>query len=83
MAYSEIWSQRALAALSKLDKPIASQVKNKLLAILPNPHPFLEKMVEFKVYKLRIGDYRAFIDIDEEKKELHILTVRHRKHAYG
>ena len=82
MAYREIWSSRAQRSLSKLSKPLVLRIKNKVIAILPNPHPFLEKLVKIKAYKLRVGDYRLFIDIDEEKKELYILTVRHRKHAY-
>lgn len=82
MAYELIWSPKAQQALASLPKEIAGQVVKKANTIVGNPHPFLERMVEYNVYKLRVGDYRAFIDIDEARKELHVLNVKHRKHAY-
>jgi len=82
MAYILIWSPRSQQALIHLPKEIAGRVVKKANAIVGNPHPFLERMVDYSVYKLRVGDYRAFIDIDEAKKELHVLNVKHRKHAY-
>jgi len=82
MAYVLIWSPKSQQALAILPKEIAGRVVKKADAIVGNPHPFLERMVDYNLYKLRVGDYRAFIDIDETKKELHVLNVKHRKHAY-
>lgn len=82
MAFVLIWSPKSQQALAGLPKEIASRIIKKADAIVGNPHPFLERMVDYSVYKLRVGDYRAFIDVDETKKELHVLNVKHRKHAY-
>jgi mRNA-degrading endonuclease RelE of RelBE toxin-antitoxin system len=82
MAYILIWSPKSQQALAILPKEIAGRVVKKANAITGNPHPFLERMVDYSAYKLRVGDYRAFMDIDEAKKELHVLNVKHRKHAY-
>lgn len=82
MAYTLVWAPQAQKSMSELPKEIAARVIKKAELIVDNPHPFLERMVDYKVSKLRVGDYRAFIDIDEGKKELHVLDVRHRKHAY-
>ena len=82
VAYSLVWAPKAIASLSNLPKELSSRLLKKASAILGNPHPFLERMVDYPVSKLRIGDYRAFININEEKKELTVLNVKHRKHAY-
>ncbi len=82
MAYILVWSPKSQQVLVSLPKEIAGRVIKKANAIVGNPHPFLERMVDYNVYKLRVGDYRAFMDIDEAKKELHMLNVKHRKHAY-
>ncbi|MCX6770662.1 MAG: type II toxin-antitoxin system RelE/ParE family toxin [Candidatus Micrarchaeota archaeon] len=82
MPYTLIWAPTAQHALSSLQKEVSARIVKKANQILDNPHPFLERMVEYKIYKLRVGDYRVFIDIDEEKKELHAVNVKHRKNAY-
>ena len=82
MPYALIWAPTAQYALSSLPKEVSVRIVKKATQILDNPHPFLERMVDCKIYKLRFGDYRAFIDIDEAKKELHVVNVKHRKHAY-
>ena len=33
-------------------------------------------------WRLRIGDYRVFYDIDSEKRTVYILSIRHRSKAY-
>jgi mRNA interferase RelE/StbE len=33
-------------------------------------------------YRLRVGDWRVFYDIDEENKAIVILRVMHRREAY-
>ena len=82
MPYTLIWSPTAKRALAGLPKEISERIIRKAISIVDNPHPFLERMVEYRIYKLRVGDYRAFVDIDEGNRTLNVLNVRHRKHAY-
>ena len=82
MGYKAVWTGKAPQSMGELQKEIAGRIFKKVGDIEPNPHPFLEKLTDIKCFKLRVGDYRCFIDIDEQKKELNILQVKHRKHAY-
>jgi len=82
MAYALIWAPQAQHSLAVLQKETAVRIVEKAASILDNPHPFLERMVEYKIYKLRVGDYRVFIDIDEAKRKLNVVNVKHRKNAY-
>ena len=43
---------------------------------------FLETLVNLDGYKIRVGDYRLFVDYYEDKDHLVIRTIRHRRDAY-
>ena len=56
--------------------------KKKVSSIKENPFHFLEHYEGEDVYKLRIGDYRALIDVDFENKVLLVQVVDHRRRIY-
>ena len=81
--YRLIFEKRALEDLNKLDKQIKERIWNKLQLCKENPFRFLEHLEEIGGFKLRIGDYRAIVDVDNQNKTLKILKVGHRKNIYG
>jgi len=81
MSFSIEWDEKALVFLKKLPKNISERIFNKVESIKENPFHFLEHY-EGKYYKLRIGDYRAFIDINFEKKILIIQVLDKRGRIY-
>ena len=80
--YKIEWSKIADAELSKLPKDIAVRIIKKVDSIILNPFHFLEHYEGEDVYKLRIGDYRALIDVDFSNKILKIQVLGHRKKIY-
>jgi len=42
----------------------------------------LKPLVQINGFKLRIGDYRIILDVQEEIKILNVLKVGHRKNIY-
>lgn len=80
--FSVEWSETAERELSKLPKDISSRIVNKVDSIKENPFHFLEHYESEEVYKLRIGDYRALIDVDFFNKILKIKVVGHRSKIY-
>lgn len=77
--------------VSKLNKRDASFIQNKLTYyIYPQlknePHfgTNIKKLVNYKpeTWRYRIGQYRLFFSIHDEKKIVYILTVEFRKDAY-
>jgi len=80
--YKIEWSKRADAELSKLPKDIAVRIIKKVDSIKSEPFQFLEHYEGEDVYKLRVGDYRALIDVDSSNKILKIQVVGHRKKVY-
>ena len=81
MSFSIEWDSNALKFLEKLPKDIALRIISKLDKVKEEPFRFLEHY-EGDYYKLRIGDYRALIDIDFEKKLLIIQVLDKRGRVY-
>jgi len=82
MAFEIEWGKRAERTLSKFPKSIASRIAFKIDSIKSQPFRFLEHYEGEDIYKLRIGEYRALIDVNYTKKLLFVRIVGHRKNIY-
>ena len=61
-------------------------VRERILAVLERirirPQQFVDKLVGESGYKLRVGDYRIFLDIYTDKLIVLVLKLGHRKNVY-
>jgi len=80
--YKLKFEKKALDFLNKLEKEDKERIWNKLQKCKEEPFRFLEHLEEIPGYKLRAGDYRLIIDIDNNTNSLHILKVGLRKNVY-
>lgn len=80
--YEIKFGKKALEEWSKFEHDLKERIWNKLQACKENPFHFLEHLEDMEGYKLRIGDYRAIIDIDNSLKIIWVLKVGHRKNVY-
>ena len=77
------WDPKARDFMRKLPKNISSRIFNKVdKEIKYNVERYLESLVNMSEKKIRIGDYRLFVDFYKDKDLLLIRTIRHRKDAY-
>ena len=77
------WYPKAREFLRKLPKNIANRIFNKVdQEIKQNVEHYLETLAGRKGYKIRVGDYRLFVDYDKNQDYLIIRAIRHRKDAY-
>jgi len=81
MSFSIDWDEKALSFLKKLPKDISKRIFNKIDSIKDNPFRYLDNF-EGKYHKLRIGDYRALIDVDTENKILLVQVLDKRGRVY-
>ena len=72
MSFQVNFSNQAAKFIRKLSQELQERIKAKFYEVKENPFRYLEHF-EGDYYKLRIGDYRALIDIDFQNK---ILWVR-------
>lgn len=80
--YNLIFEKRALENLNKLEPIIKERIWNKLQQCKENPFRFLEHLEDIDGFKLRVGDYRAIVDVNNSTKTIHVLKVGHRKNIY-
>jgi mRNA interferase RelE/StbE len=80
--YEIKFGKKALEDWSKLEQGIKERIWNKLQSCKENPFHFLEHLEEIDGYKLRVGDYRAIVDVDKSNQIITVLKVGHRKNVY-
>ena len=81
--YEVIFSSKAENQLKKLDKQIQERIIVALERISIRPEHFVEKLIGETGFKLRVGDYRIILDIDNNKLLILVLKLGHRKNIYN
>ena len=73
---------RVIKFLDKLEPKISVRIKEKIKLLKDNPHRYLTPLRGTNALKLRIGEYRAFVDVDSQREIVFVRDVRHRRNAY-
>ncbi len=82
MTYDIIFSDRAFRELKKLEKNVQERIISVLERIKVRPSAYVTKLVGEPGYKLRVGDYRIMMDIDNKRLIILVLKVGLRKNIY-
>lgn len=85
--YSVELSQDAAKFLDKLNADISNRIKEKLKTLADNPVPsnskFITRENNEKIFRLRIGDYRALYTFKESEKIVLVSKIDKRPRVYG
>ena len=68
--------------LEKLNKKDSEIILNKIYSIRENPFRYLKRLQGEKLWRLRIMDYRAIVDVLISMNKLIVLRIGHRKNVY-
>ena len=82
MTYDIIFSDKASKQLQKIEKEVQERIIKALERIRIRPQIHITKLVGDPGYRLRVGDYRIILDIDQEKLLILVLKIGHRKGIY-
>ncbi|MBS3123125.1 type II toxin-antitoxin system RelE/ParE family toxin [Candidatus Woesearchaeota archaeon] len=82
MSYQIIWDDKCRDILRKIHPDDAKRIVKKVNSTVDDPNHYLESLVEIKSYKLRVGDYRLLVDLDEDKKVIYVILIGHRRDIY-
>ena len=82
MTYEVLFSDLALKQLRKLDGEIRQRIIATLERVRIRPDAYVRKLVGDEGYRLRVGDYRAIVDLDREKFIILVLRIGHRRNVY-
>lgn len=85
--YSVELSQRAQKFLEKLDAFLRERIEERLKRLSENPYPSDSKFIcrenSDKIFRYRIGDYRALYKVKEKEKTVLIAKIDKRPHVYN
>ncbi len=79
MPFEVVWSDSAAGQLKKLDRTVARRIFDKVGELRETPHRFVRKLANSPYYRLRVGDYRVILDIQETVLRILVLKAGHRK----
>lgn len=82
MVYALVWAPTVRDQLAALEKEVRARLIAKAVEASDAPHHYLERLSGHKLWKLRAGDYRAIIELDDAGKRMVVLKAGHRKNIY-
>lgn len=68
--------------IQKLDKKDAEMILDKIYAMRENPFRFLKRLQGDKLWRLRIADYRAIVDVVVSANKIIVVRIGYRKNVY-
>ena len=80
--YLLIYSEHTVKQLKKLPREIQKRIIAALERCRIRPYPHVTKLVGSPYFRLRVGDYRIIMDIQENKLIIFLIEIGHRKNIY-
>ena len=80
--YEIEFSLTAKKQLTKLENKIQSRIISSLERIKIRPYSFVKKLVGSPYFRLRVGEYRIILDIQDTKLIIFVIELGHRKNIY-
>jgi mRNA-degrading endonuclease RelE of RelBE toxin-antitoxin system len=80
--YSIQIEKNAEIFLKKLEKKDAELILNKLYSIRDNPFRFLKRLQGEKLWRLRIADYRAILEVIISANKIIVVRIGKRENIY-
>ncbi len=75
-------TETAKKFLKKLPKKDTEVILKKIYSIRENPYRFFKRLKGDKLWRLRIGDYRAIIDVIISMNKIIVVRIGNRKNVY-
>ena len=82
MIWSVLWSDKSKKQLRKMDKKIARRIIDAVEDIIEDPYTAVSKLTGSKFFRLRVGDYRIIMDLQQGKMIIFVVETDNRKRIY-
>jgi mRNA interferase RelE/StbE len=82
--YAMSFARSARKELEALEANLISRIFSRIEALTEQPRPSgCRKLVgQGNLWRIRVGDYRVIYEIDDTKRLVDVIGVRHRSKAY-
>jgi len=82
LSYRVFLHPKAAEFLKRADAPLRRRIRDRLRELVSSPKETGQRLKYSPFWRLRIGDYRAIFEVDEEERRVIILFIGHRREVY-
>ncbi len=82
MTFSVLLHPKAAKELQRIESQTRARIVERAKELRENPEKIGKPLRQSDFWSLRVGDYRAIYQIDEDRKQVVILFVGHRSKVY-
>lgn len=83
-SYAVTFARSARRELENLDGSLAKRVISRIEGLAQEPRPTGARKLqgEQNLWRIRIGDHRVIYNVDDRKRIVDIVRIRHRREVY-
>jgi len=82
LSYRVFLHPKAAEFLKRADASLRRRIRDRLRELVSSPKETGQHLKYSPFWRLRIGDYRAIFEVDEEERRVIILFIGHRREVY-
>jgi len=80
--YTVVITESAQRDLDRLDRSVARRIVARLEGLREDPLRQLGRLVNSPLYRLRVGDWRVIVEVDQSEVRVLVVKVAHRRSIY-
>jgi mRNA interferase RelE/StbE len=80
--YTVVLTDSARRDLERLDRSVARRIVARLEDLQEDPLRKLGRLVNSPLYRLRVGDWRVIVEVDEREVRVLEIKAAHRRSIY-
>lgn len=82
MTWEIIWSEKSVKQLKKIDEKNAQKIYDSVQDCIKNPFQTVTRLTNSSFYRLRVGNYRVILDLQQNKMIIFVVETDHRGQIY-
>jgi len=82
MVWQVVWSEKSIKQLGKIDKKNAQKIYDSVLDCVDDPFRVVVRLANSSYYKLRVGNYRVVLDLQQSRMIIFVVETDHRSKIY-
>ena len=82
MDWEVVWSEKSVKQLEKMNKKHAQKIYDAVLDITKDPFRAVTRLRNSSFYRLRVGNYRVIMDLQQSKLIVFVVEADHRGQIY-
>jgi mRNA interferase RelE/StbE len=82
MIWEVIWSEKSVKQLERIDKKNSQKIYDSVLDCVKDPFSTVTRLTDSPFYRLRVGNYRVILDLQQSKMIIFVIETDHRSKIY-